>query len=66
MIQFGELLNLEEFGPYNMLSALKDECENVAYLSNSKFKFQVLFSNNTSFNAVAYEFCGKSIINLLC
>lgn len=64
MIQFGELLNLEEFGPYNMLSALKYECENVDYLPNNKFKFQVLFSNNTSFNAVAYEFCGKSIINI--
>lgn len=64
MEKYNEILNLEEFGPYNMLSVLKTECENIIYLPNSVFQFQVLFSNSSDFNAMAYEKGNKSITNV--
>lgn len=61
---YAPVFNLEEFGPENMLSALKAECEHVIHLPGPKFNFQVRFSENEDFNAAAYEAGGKAYINM--
>lgn len=39
---YAPVLNLEEFGPENMLSALKAECEHVIHLPGKKFNLKAL------------------------
>lgn len=58
------IVNLEEFGLNNMLLALKTECENITYLPGRSFKFQVQFSMNEDFNAVAYEIDDTAYTNV--
>ena len=47
-----------------MLWFLKSECENITYLPKGKFNFEVMFSENEDFNAVAYEIGNKAYINV--
>lgn len=52
---YAPFLNLEEFGPGNMLLALKTECEHINHLPGRRFDFRIRFSENKDYNAVAYE-----------
>ena len=61
---YAPILNLEEFGPDNMLSALKAEGEHIIYLPKRNFEFEVRFSENEDFNAAAYEVGNKAYINV--
>lgn len=61
---FAPILNLEEFGPNNMLLALKTEGEHITHLPGGEFNFIIQFSENEDFNAVAYEVSNKSYINV--
>ena len=64
MDPYAPIINVKHFGKNNMLSVLKAECENVTYFQRGKFNFQVMFSENEDFNAVAYEIGNKSYINV--
>lgn len=64
MNPYAPTLNLEEFGPNNMLSILKWECEHITHLPGRSFDFQVCFSENEDFNAVAYEIGDKAYSNI--
>lgn len=64
MNPYAPIINVNDFGIHNMLSVLKSECEHVTYLSKGKFDFQVMFSENEDFNAVAYEIGNRSYINV--
>lgn len=61
---YAPIINLEEFGPGNMLSALKAEGEHIIYLPGRAFDFNIEFSENEDFNAVAYEAGGRAYINV--
>ncbi len=52
---YAPILDLKEFGPNNMLLALKAEGEHIIYLPGRAFDFNIGFSENEDFNAVAYE-----------
>lgn len=55
---------LEEFGPGNLLSALKSECEHINHLPVRAIDFHVKFSDNQDFNAVAYEMGDSAYTNV--
>ncbi len=55
---------LEEFGPENLLSALKSECEHINHLPVRAIDFHVKFSDNQDFNAVAYEMGDSAYTNV--
>lgn len=61
---YAPILNLEEFGPDNMLSALRAEGEHIIYLPKRNFDFKVRFSENEDFNAAAYEVGDRAYINV--
>lgn len=61
---YAPIFNLEEFGPNNMLSAIKEEIEHIIYLPKRPLDFNVQFSENEDFNAAAYEVGGKAYINV--
>ena len=60
---YADRINIEEFGPDNILKAIIAECENVDYLPKNTFDFRIYFSDNEDFNAVAYEVGSRSLIN---
>lgn len=64
MDPYAPVLNLAEFGPNNMLSALKLECEHISHLPGRYFDFRVQFSENEDFNALAYEVGDKAYTNV--
>ena len=61
---YADRINIEEFGPDNILKAIIAECENVDYLPKNTFDFRIYFSDNEDFNAVAYEVGSRSLINM--
>ena len=61
---YADRINIEEFGPDNILKAIIAECENVDYLPKNTFDFRIYFSDNEDFNAVAYEVGSRSLINI--
>lgn len=61
---YAPVLNLEEFGSKNMLSALKAEGEHIIHLQGRTFEFDIRFSENEDFNAAAYEVGNKAYINV--
>lgn len=61
---YASVLNLEEFGSKNMLSALKAEGEHIIHLPGRTFEFKIRFSENEDFNAAAYEVGNKAYINV--
>lgn len=64
MNPYAPIFNLEEFGPHNMLSALKAEGEHMNYLPKRNIDFRIQFSENEDFNAVAYEIGDRAYINI--
>ena len=61
---YAPILNLEEFGPYNMLSGLKTEVEHTEYLPKRNIDLRIQFSENKDFNAAAYEVGDRAYINI--
>lgn len=51
-------------GAFRKLSILKWECEHITHLPGRSFDFQVRFSENEDFNAVAYEIGDKVYSNI--
>lgn len=64
MNPYAPTFNLDEFGPSNMLSVLKVECEHITHLPGRDYDFRVCFSDNKDFNAVAYEVGDKAYTNV--
>lgn len=61
---YADRIDVNQFGPHNMLAALISECEHVNYLPKSNFNFKVCFSDNKDYNAVAYEIGKYSWTNM--
>ena len=61
---YAPIFNLEEFGPHNMLSALRAEVEHTDYLPKRNIDFRIQFSENEDFNAAAYEIGDRAYINI--
>lgn len=61
---YAPILNIEEFGPYNMLSGLKTEVEHTEYLPKRNIDLRIQFSENEDFNAAAYEVGDRAYINI--